>query len=164
MIRRFVIVFLVATLGMYAVLAFAGFLLPLADGEALSEQQAGEALDFAFNAEFPDGTAWLEVSGDARHGWLTRRAFVRGSSESDETIYSEQVLKVGWPFTTVRGFVRTMAGNIRWEGVLWVQGDPTAGPVRLLPVEPVWPGLLINSLGVTLLVLAVAALWRQRSG
>ena len=87
-----------------------------------------------------------------------------GTSESDEGVYSEQVLKVGWPFTTVRGFVRVADGEVNPDGALWLQEDPTQGPVRFLPIQPVWPGLLINSFGITLLWLAIVALWQRGRG
>lgn len=109
-IRWFAVVYLLVAFVSYVALAMAGFFLSAPPGEALTATQSVQALDFAFADEVPEAD-WRDVEGNAHHDWLTRRAFVRGSSGPDQSVYSEQVLKVGWPFTTVRGFVRTMAGT-----------------------------------------------------
>jgi hypothetical protein len=146
--KRLVLHFVVSGLCAYALFGLVGLAarpslgLPLSGGEALA------ALSFSFPGE---GGDWTEASGYASHGWLYRRAYVEGTSPAG-TRRSEQVLKVGWPFTVVRGFVRNGGGNPGHEGVGWTS-DPRPGePARLLPVQPVWPGIaLYGLLGVLVL-------------
>ena len=100
-----------------------------------------------------DGSVrWLDEAphmpeGSARRTRLYRRSFVAGWGDGEEPVaYSEQVLKVGWPFTTVRGFVRRAGADVSYEGAV-----PLSEPARrdsgikILPLQIVWPGLVIDS-------------------
>jgi hypothetical protein len=113
----------------------------------------------ALAAAFPGPAGWTASTGRVTHGRLTRRAWISG--ERDGKQFSEQVLKVGWPFTTVRGFVRVRADEVESEGVVLIEDNPKVGPVRFWPVQPVWPGMLINSLAIAALLWLV--LFRPRS-
>ncbi|NNG17901.1 MAG: hypothetical protein HKM89_15605 [Gemmatimonadales bacterium] len=142
-----------------------GLQLAAPEGSPLAEPAAATALTFAFRSDVGPSPIWHRIEGTSTHGWLVRRAYVRGVHGTAEgTRYSEQVLKVGWPFTMVRGFVRLVGTDERRDGVLVVRGDPSAGPVRLLPIQPVWPGLIINSLWLAAVFLAVTELGRRLVG
>ena len=161
--RRLLAAYGVAMVGGYLAFGLLGFQLrPRPNhGSPLSEPAVVTALTFAFRGEITASPDWYDVEGTTTHGWLTRRAFVRGALGADRVAYSEQVFKVGWPFTMVRGFVRTVGEQVRREGVLVIRGDPRAGPVRLLPLQPVWPGMIINSGWLAAVLLAMAGLGRR---
>jgi hypothetical protein len=148
--------------GGYLAFGLLGFQLRPRDGSSLADPAAAAALTFAFREDFAHSPDWYDVEGTSAHGWLTRQAFVRGALEATDGVpYSGQVLKVGWPFTMVRGFVRVVGEDVRREGVLVIRGDPRAGPVRLLPIQPVWPGMIINSLWLAAVLLTMAGLGRR---
>ena len=125
----------------------------------ITTSAAMEALAFAFRDVGLGAEEWQEPSGTARHGWLLRRAFVQGYLAPDPgNQYTEQVLKVGWPFTVVRGFIRTAGPQVSREGAR-VMGDVVPGrPVRFLPTQPVWPGVIFYGL-----LGAVLTTWVRRS-
>ena len=163
--RRLLAIYGIAMVIGFVASGLLGFQLDPHNGSQLSEPAAAAALTFAFQRDLGLSPKWHHAEGTSTHGWLTRWAHVLGAA--DGTRYSEQVLKVGWPFTMVRGFVRTMGEDERHEGVLVVRGDPSAGPVRLLPIQPVWPGMILNSLWLTAALLALAKLggdWPGRNG
>lgn len=119
----------------------------------LAASAAEAALVFAFPIASSEGE-WHGVSGTARHGWLLRQAHVKGKLGSIAgKQYSEQVLKVGWPFTVVRGFVRTAGDEVTREGAHLLGPKAPGQTVQFLPTQPVWPGVvlygLIGMLGTT---------------
>lgn len=126
----------------------------------LTDDEASAALTYSFpNA----GSEWVNPAGYVSHDWLYRRVYVEGrTGQPDPVRYTEQVLKSGWPFTVSRGFVRTSNGETTTEGVAWMASTPVDGPVRLLPVQPVWPGLVFYGLLGTVLVSGFQALRRTR--
>ena len=125
----------------YIAFAVLGVLTAPGFGSPLSPDEAVAALSFSFPEVNPD---WKRPAGNASHGWLFRRAYVEGYAGSIvEVRYSEQVLKVGWPFTVVRAFVRTTNNDLTPEGAAWVGPFTPGRPVRVLPVQPVWPGLMV---------------------
>lgn len=137
--KRLALHFIVSAICAYAIFGLIGLAatpllgLPMQDGETLA------ALDFSFPVE---GGDWTEPLGYASRGWLYRRAYVEGTTRAG-TRRSEQVLKVGWPFTVVRGFVRSGGGGPGDEGVGWASQSRPGEPARLLPVQPVWPGVVL---------------------
>ena len=124
--------------------ALLGYLAPLNLKQTLPRADVASALDQVF--ELPPGPdrAWTEATGTVSHGPFFRRAWLRGTR--NDVDYTEQVLKVGWPFTTLRGFIRQRDSAVDTTGVALMKGTPSAGPVRFLPLQPVWPGLVINTL------------------
>ena len=148
--------------GGYLACGLLGFQLRPHQGASLAESAVTAALTFAFRRDVGQRPGWYSAEGTGSHGWLTRRAYVRGALRGMDGIhYSEQVLKVGWPFTTVRGFVRVAGQDVRRDGVLVIRGDPREGPVQLLPIQPVWPGMIINSVWLAAVLLAMAGLGRR---
>ncbi len=128
----------------FGLFALLGITAPPRLGAPLSTEATVRALSFSFPME---GNLWLEPSGHASHGWLYRRAYVEGMSAGrGSTRYSEQVLKVGWPFTVVRGFIWREGVKVTGSGVGWKSEMGPAGTARLLPVQPVWPGILFYGL------------------
>ena len=134
--------------GSYCVFGVIGFATRPVKGASLPDSATTEALMFSFGPEL-SGRTWVETEGAVARGWLIRQAFVRGTSDLDSARFSEQVRKIGWPFTTVRGFVRTADGRVLRTGAVLLTGDPLSGPVRFLPIQPVWPGLILNSILIT---------------
>ena len=146
--KRLVLHFVLSGLCAYALCGLLGLAATPSLGLPLSGGNTLTALAFSFPDEDGD---WTEASGYASHGWLYRRAYVEGTSPAG-TWRSEQVLKVGWPFTVVRGFVRSGGGNPGHEGVGWTSDSRPGEAARLLPVQPVWPGIaLYGLLGVLVL-------------
>jgi hypothetical protein len=92
--------------------------------------------------------------GSASARALFRRAYVLGwNSASSSVAYSEQTLKVGWPFTTVRGFVRRIGAEIQYEGAIPLSSPESSDRgIEFMPTQPVWPGLVINSAIIALLI------------
>lgn len=123
--------------------------------------QLGQTLDaerstFALSTAFPLVSGWTDVRGATSHTWLARRAFVEGVDSATGHRYSEQVLKVGWPFTAVRGFDRRSdATDIAPSsiGIGWAADAPFGHPRRLLPLQPVWPGVVTLTAALLLLVM-----------
>lgn len=111
-------------------------------GPAMTPAQAAAALAFAFSDAGPAPDVWADPAGHTMHGWLFRRGYVTGRLGSEPAVaYSEQVLKVGWPFTVVRGFVRTVGSQVRLDGALVLDATAPTTARRLVPLQPVWPGL-----------------------
>jgi hypothetical protein len=162
--RRILVAYGLALVGGYLAYGLVGFQLRPRARPPLTEQDAATALSFAFGDELGGSTAWWDAAGTSSPGWLVRRAFVQGTRGPDRVRHSEQVLKVGWPFTMVRGFVRTVGEEVQRDGVLAIQGDPRTGPVRLWPIQPVWPGMIINSLWLGAVLLGLAQFARPVRG
>jgi hypothetical protein len=141
-----------ALIGGYIVFALIGFASLPAQGARLSAPVAVDALAFSFGREVPHGASWIEAGGSAAHGWLIRQAYVHGRMEPNGTRYAEQVRKIGWPFTTVRGFIRAVDHDVQPVGAFFIRGDPAVGPVRFLPMQPVWPGLVVSGIWITLVL------------
>lgn len=141
-------------LAAYVVCALVGAAVQPVLGPSMSTTEAAAALAFSFRGAGSEPGAWYDPSGNASHSWIFRRAFVTGHLGSDSgTAYSEQVLKVGWPFTVARGFIRTVGPEMSQEGAR-VMGAAKAGlPTRMLPTQPVWPGVvffgLVGAIGFT---------------
>jgi len=144
---RWLIVWLLLAVSGYAVCGLLGYLSPTGFPEPLEDTQSREALSLAF-----PGQRWRSAEGATHHGWLFRRSRISGISE-DGKPHSEQVLKVGWPFTMARGFVWEQDEQLRGSGALTLERLPD-GAYRFWPLQPVWPGLLIDS-GLILLSLLV---------
>jgi hypothetical protein len=161
-VRSSVTAYAMAMIVGYSGFALAGYFIPVRQGPPLPDAAASAALSHAFGEEVPAESAWHASRGTIFRGWLVRRAYVRGHLKTaDGVVFSEQVLKVGWPFTTVRGFIRTVGGEVRPAGALLVRGQAGSGPVRFLPVQAVWPGLVFNSLWIAVVFLAAVAIWRR---
>ncbi|NNK48194.1 MAG: hypothetical protein HKP01_04915 [Gemmatimonadetes bacterium] len=140
--KRIVLRFVVSGLCAYALFGLVGLAATPSLGPSLSDGETLAALAFSFPAE---GGDWTEASGYASPGWLYRRAYVAGTSQAGVRC-SEQVLKAGWPFTVVRGFARSGGGDHGNEGVGWISNSRPGEPARLLPIEPVWPGIVLYGL------------------
>jgi hypothetical protein len=153
--KRPVLHFSLSAIMAYVAFGFIGLAATPSLGPPLSVGEAETALAFSFPDE---GRDWTESSGHASHGWLYRRAYVEGTSRAGVR-RSEQVLKVGWPFTVVRGFVRGGDGEPGNLGVAWTSPASRGEPARLLPVQPVWPGLAFFGFLGALLLGAIS--WRR---
>jgi len=131
---------------------------PMRAGQPIETAAAEVALDFAFRDVRLEGVPWYAASGKAHQGWLFRTAYVEGRLGSESgTGYSEQVLKVGWPFTVVRGFIRTVGDDVELEGARLIGEVDHGQPVRFLPMQPVWPGVVLYGL-----LGMVVAIWVRR--
>lgn len=154
--RRVSIVYVSAVMLGYVTFALVGFVSAPLEGSPLSAAEAEAALAFAFPNAPGD---WSRTQGTSSHSWLLRRAYVRGySGRLTPSSYSEQTLKVGWPFTTVRGFIRSAGHERRTTGALFLQGDSSGGSIRFMPIQPVWPGLILNSVWIAALLLVIGSL------
>ena len=140
--KRLLFHFVLSALGAYTLFALVGLAATPSLGDPLSDDETAAALSLAFPEE---GSDWSQMSGYAAHGHLYRRAYVEGTSLAGAR-RSEQVLKVGWPFTVVRGFVRSGGSETVDFGVGWHSEATDGEPARLLPVQPVWPGLAFYGL------------------
>ncbi|MEO0556961.1 MAG: hypothetical protein AAF170_02125 [Bacteroidota bacterium] len=135
---------------------------PGGESAPLGSDAAAEALAFAFPNASASSEAWAEATGRVSHGWLLRRAYIEGTLVSDAPVrHSEQILKVGWPFTVVRGFVRTSGAEMQTEGARII--GPASSPVRVLPLQPVWPGVVLMGLMGTMLLTLTAQARHRRS-
>jgi hypothetical protein len=153
--KRFGLHFALCGLCAYAAFGLIGLAAPPTLGIPLSARETQTSLAFSFPDE---GGDWTRASGYASHGWLYRRAYVQGMSAAGAR-RAEQVLKVGWPFTVVRGFVRSGNGAPGHLGVGWTSDVSPGDPARLLPLQPVWPGIVLYGvLGALML-----AAWDLRS-
>ena len=134
------------------------------DHSALPVEDVEAQLAFTFGDEIgwsqSDGQ---EASGYVRRGLLVRRLVVSGwTAEPVPRHHEELVLKVGWPFTTLRGFVRRVEGDSTPRGaVLLSPSTDKLTHLRILPMQIVWPGLLFDSIILGLLV-GVVVLLKQR--
>lgn len=131
----------------YLLCALVGAAAPPNLGPSMTTNEAATALAFSFSDAGSGPGSWYAPSGNASQGWLFRRAYVTGRSGSDSgTFYSEQALKVGWPFTVVRGFVRNVGTAMSLHGARIIGARETATPLRMLPTQPVWPGMVFFGL------------------
>ncbi len=146
MTRTFLAAFIAAMALNYLGCGLVGYFADHNFDRTLDTAKATEALATVF----PGSGDWTTASGSVSRGWLMRRAFITGDRSGAH--FSEQVLKVGWPFTTARGFARVRSGVSETEGAILTEEDPRTGPVRYWPVQVVWPGLLINSVPLALLI------------
>ncbi len=111
---------------------------------SLTEAAIQDQLSFTFG----DNLDWHEsnqypLKGEVKRGALFRKVHVSGWSNTNEPIfYAEDVLKVGWPFTTVRGFAHQVGNDVRYVNAYGLASEN--GP-RFFPLEVVWPGLILNS-------------------
>ena len=108
---------------------------------------------------FPE-QRWRSAEGGIQHGWLFRRSMIKGISE-EGIPRSEQVLKVGWPFTMARGFVWEEGKQVRSSGAVALE-PLTGGAYRFWPTQPVWPGLVINSGIMLLFILIISRFYRNK--
>lgn len=145
--RRIVLGFALGASAALVLCSIIGATSPVRAGQPIESEAAEVALDFAFRDARPERMLWHAASGTAHHGWLFRTAYVEGSLGAESGVgYSEQVLKVGWPFTVVRGFIRTAGDEVELEGARLVGGVDRGQPVRLVPMQPVWPGMALYGL------------------
>ena len=134
-------------------------------GPAMPPAQAAAALALAFGDAGPTADVWIEPFGHTMHERLFRRAYVTGRLGSEGgPLYSEQVLKVGWPFTVVRGFVRTVGSQVHVDGALVLTATETPTGWRLVPLQPVWPGLGLAGLLGAVVCMAVEKRRRRVGG
>jgi hypothetical protein len=157
--------FLVSAAVGYILFAAFGWAMPPTSGTSITASDAATALSFSFPGTATEATPWHAPNGTASRGWIIRRAYVHGYVGSESgTRYSEQVLKVGWPFTVVRGFIRSAGPELRTQGACFV--DPTAAiqPVRMLPAQPVWPGILFVGLAGVLVATVCSQSRALRAG
>ena len=136
----------------YFVCALVGAMVPPGLGSNITSSEAEAALTLSFSDAVSQSDQWYAASGHASHGWFIRRASVTALLGSDSgTVYSEQVLKVGWPFTVVRGFIRTVGFEMNREGARLIASQEAAASHRMVPTQPVWPGVaffgLLGALG-----------------
>ncbi|MEM8558533.1 MAG: hypothetical protein AAGG50_11985 [Bacteroidota bacterium] len=138
--------FAAAGTAMLAFLCFGvlGFVLSPSLDTTLAEADAVAALAFTFD-DRPG--AWQNASGQIAHTWLYRQAYIGGEVRrgTASVSHTEQVLKVGWPFTVVRGFIRSAGSDVEHTGVAW-SAETVGQPARLWPVQPVWPGVVFYGL------------------
>lgn len=152
-----------AVLG-FGALAAIGYSLEPGPGEPITAEEAGATLNFAFRTELGPSHTWQTANGSISHTWFVRRAFAEGiSSDGFSTRYTEQVLKVGWPFTMVRGFVRVTGSSIEADGAYLLDSGAETGPVRFLPLLPVWPGVLFDGLLLGLVFFGLVRLKKGRN-
>ena len=119
---------------------------PPSEGVALSDAECREMLADALARSTTGGTFDV-VEGVVIRGALERRLFARGIlDDSDGTVVATHILKVGWPFTTLRGFIYVIGEEQVTLGAAAIDGDVRAGFARFVPLQPVWPGLVINTL------------------
>ncbi len=165
MLRWTPVVFLGGAALSYFLCALIGLAATPRTGATLQPDLAVDALTFSF----PAARGWENVAGSASHGWLYRRAHLEGeanatSAGAAKAKFSEQLLKVGWPFTSVRGFVRFADGQPDHRGVGWTDADGTMTAARMLPLQPVWPGLVLNGSVAALLWVFIAWWWKSWGG
>jgi len=141
--RRFLTAFLVSALSAYVVFAVSGFFLTPQYDETATPDAVTFALDYAFPEAATQPASWTQPTGAISHRTLYRRASMRGVKDGR---YTEQVLKVGFPFTIARGFIRTTPTEVHVLGAAFVSGDPTTGQATFLPLLPVWPGIVFFGL------------------
>lgn len=150
--KRFALHFVAAAIAAYLWFALLGLVAAPSLGDPIPDPEIRSALSFAFPGE---GDGWTDVTGHASHGRLYRRAYVRGTAAAGSGVpRSEQALKSGWPFTVVRGFVRTRGEEVALAGAGWASPPAASAPARLLPLQPVWPGIVLWGLVGALLPLA----------
>jgi len=151
-LKRIAAHFVAAAIASYLLFALLGLAAPPYLGDRIPDMEARSALSFSFAEE---GNEWAEAAGYVSHGWLYRRAYLRGTPTAGSGFpRSEQALKSGWPFTVVRGFVRTRGEEVALAGAGWASTPEPGQPARLLPLQPIWPGILLYGLVGALLSLA----------
>ena len=117
-----------------------------------ADVQAQLQYTFGEDLRFRDG-----LEGRIEHAAFVRRAALTGwSDEAPSRRYAEQVLKVGWPFTTIRGFGHRRGEAVTYTGALVLSEMTEGGTVRFLPLQPVWPGVILNSLWIALVLWVLA--------
>lgn len=157
--------FLVSAALGYALCAAFGWTLAPTTGNSLDPSEAAAALRFAFPDAGDGSNSWHAPEGTATRGRLIRRAYVHGHLDSSSgPRYSEQVLKVGWPFTVVRGFIRSSGTELRTRGAYFVGPAAVNEPVRMLPMQPVWPGIIVVGLAGALAATAIASRRAKSAG
>jgi hypothetical protein len=153
--------FLLSALFGYLIFAAVGWAVPPALGPNITASDAAAALNFSFADAVPEARSWHAPAGNVSQGWIVRRAYIHGRLGSESGLrYSEQVLKIGWPFTVARGFIRTVGSGVHTEGACFVGKTPSAQPVRMLPTQPVWPGIIF----LGLVGLLASTLWSKTVG
>ena len=121
--------------------------LPAAAIEDQLSYTFGNNLDWHQSNQYP-------LKGEVKRGALFRKVHVSGWSNSNEPVfYAEDILKVGWPFTTVRGFAHQVGNDVRYVNAY---GLASANGPRFFPLEVVWPGLILNS---ALFALTASLIW-----
>lgn len=127
-----------------------GYLSSLALSEPVPAPAVATNLSTVFGLPPSDVGEWSHLEGWVHHGALVRRGWAFGVRDGVE--YREQVLKAGWPFTSVRGFLHVRNGELESRYAAWMAGPPSAGPVRYWPLQPVWPGLVFNTAWIALVL------------
>lgn len=157
--QRFITHFFLSALLAFVCFAVGGLVVPLRYEQTASDDAVTFALDYAFPTAAASPGPWTETAGAITHRKLYRRAFMKGKKTAP---YSEQVLKVGFPFTVVRGFIRTSPAGTDALGAVFVAGDMEAGQATFMPLLPVWPGLVFFGLVGAIALSGGSALLRAR--
>jgi|GEM_PF-5877881 len=119
---------------------------------SMDEEITNDAVTGQLKFVFGDDIQWLDnehypLQGKVKHGAIFRKAHIAGwSKETIPVYYAEEVLKVGWPFTTVRGFAHTVGEEVTYIDAIELSAQSGAEQARFFPLQLVWPGLVINSL------------------
>lgn len=133
--------------------------------EQLTSDAVADQLEFVFG----DDIQWLDneqypLQGKVKHGALFRKAHIAGwSREVNPVYYAEEVLKVGWPFTTVRGFAHTVGDEVAYINAIELNASSSAQRTKFFPLQLVWPGLIINSLLLAIVMWCVGAGYKRAS-
>ena len=61
------------------------------------------------------------------------------------------------------GFVRVTGSEIQTEGAHFIEAGAETGPVRFLPLQPVWPGIVFDGFLLGLVFLAADRLIKRRT-
>ena len=134
---------------------------------SMDEEITNDAVASQLEFVFGDDIQWLDnehypLQGKVKHGTIFRKAHIAGWSE--ETIpvyYAEEVLKVGWPFTTVRGFAHTVGEEVTYINAIGLDTKSGTEQTRFFPLQLVWPGLIINSLLLAIVMWCVGVGYKR---
>jgi len=137
---RYAIQFLSFAIGAFLLAAIYGMIVPASYSETLDSATAAESISFVFGVETGGPLELTVAEGSIHHGPLTRRSFIHGATTEGE--YAEQVLKVGWPFTVARAFIHVTPEGRRTIGVLGSAAEGELPAEGIIPVQPVWPGVI----------------------
>lgn len=158
-----VAIFASALLGNLVLTVILALVLPLPEGQPMTPAQSGAFLEEAMGSWLEPDTV-IVAEGTVSHRALERRVFVRGVlSDTGQTVVATHVLKIGWPFTTLRGFVHIRGKETMADGAIRIRGNPRVGFVRFIPLNPVWPGVIINTLMIAVAAGAGALMIRRRA-
>lgn len=137
MTRKSSVLYAIALVLNLAVCWSIALLINSAMDEEITNDAITEQLDFVFG----DDKAWLDdelypLRGHVKHGALFRKAHIAGWSKETIPVYhAEDVLKVGWPFTTVRGFAHTVGEEVTYINAIALGGQYGASQLNFFPAS-----------------------------